>query len=354
VDPADYIWQKQTISDIPDSRATARLRRTLADHIREMMAAGHLGPYYCKRGENDPRWYFTNPGDTVMSLSRAYPYVPREVQADVRDCLQREMASRPPLSDAVATPDDSGASRMDFDVPLHLRSFNTEFYRRLPRAHNLYAVWQYADATGDSSYIRKNWPQAKSFAKQHAADFGAYAGGAAGAIGWARLAAIAGDDQARATAERCALGALAAVRNEQALREPMFQRYGFRQKWQQPFNLQCFHLLHLVPEVARYVRTDDQARRAVLEHIDAAVDHWPMWFVSQSSAFSRYYGESHALSPMFSKMIYPVRAMVERAHADRLAVWVDAEDAPRGDLFFIERLVLALEAHGRPRWEPVP
>jgi len=79
-----------------------------------------------------------------------------------------------------------------------------------------------------------------------------------------------------------------------------------------------------------------------------------MWFISQASAFSRYYGESHALSPLWSAMIFPVKALVERAEPRRLRVWVDAEDAPRGDLFYIERLALAIEALGTPRWAAAP
>jgi hypothetical protein len=78
-----------------------------------------------------------------------------------------------------------------------------------------------------------------------------------------------------------------------------------------------------------------------------------MWFISQASTFTRYYGESHAISPLFSAMIFPTRALVQRADPAQLAIWVDAEDAPRGDLFFIERLVLAIEAYGQEQWVDV-
>jgi hypothetical protein len=32
---------------------------------------------------------------------------------------------------------------------------------------------------------------------------------------------------------------------------------------------------------------------------------------------------------------------------------VDAEDAPRGDLYFLERLVLAIESHGDATWRDI-
>jgi hypothetical protein len=78
-----------------------------------------------------------------------------------------------------------------------------------------------------------------------------------------------------------------------------------------------------------------------------------MWFVSQASTFTRHYGESHAISPLYSAAIFPAKALIEQAPPDRLRVWVDAEDAPIGDLYFIERLVLAIEAHGRESWQDV-
>jgi hypothetical protein len=351
--PGDFIWQRQTVTDIPDSETIARLRRMLATHVGAMINAGHLKPYYCKRGENNPRWYFTNPGDTVWALGRAHGHLPASLQAAVRGYLQREMESYPPLSDAISTPDDEGTSRMDFDVPRHLREFEPEFYRDLPRVHNLYAVWLYTNATGDADYARRHWTSAATLAQRHREDFRAYAGGAAGAIAWARLAALVGDGQAVSAAEACALQALAALQNEPAMRQPMANRYGFRESWHQPYHLFGFHLLQLSPEVARYIRHHAAPRESIGQLVDAGVDHWPMWFVSQASAFSRYYGESHALSPLFSAMIYPVKALVQQSDPAQLRGWVDAEDSPRGDLFFIERLVLAIEAHGKVQWTDV-
>lgn len=348
-----YLWQKLTVTHIPDRGEAERLRRILTRHIGDMVAEGHLRPYYVKRGENNPRWYFTNPGDMIMALCGAYAHLPVDLQRRVGEYLGREMASYPPLGDTITTPGDEGASRMDFDVPDHLRGFDARFYRQLPRAHNLYAVWLYVDTTGDRAYVARHWNEIRAFAEQHHSDFNIYMGGAAGAIGWARLAAIAGDEKARMTAERRAHEALAAIRDESKRRDAMCERYGFGRPWHASFCPREFHLLHLVPEVARYVRHHPDVCHAVLQRMLAAVEQWPMWSISQASAFTRYYGESHALSPIVSKMIFPTRAMIERAAPARLAVWAVANDAPRGDLFFIERLVLAIESYGRYEWTGV-
>jgi hypothetical protein len=140
--------------------------------------------------------------------------------------------------------------------------------------------------------------------------------------------------------------------NEPAMRLPMFQRYGY-DKWHAEFHFQGYHLLHLTPEVGRYIRGRPEVRRELISHLDEAELHWPMWFLSQGSAFTRDYGESHALSPIFSAMIFPARALVQPAQAKELRMWVDAEDAPRGDLFYLERLVLAIEAMGKETWVDV-
>jgi hypothetical protein len=252
-----------------------------------MIDAGHLRPYYCSRGENNARWYFTNPGDTVLALSRAYAYLPADLQPRVWKYLEREMASYPPLSDAITTPNGEGVPRIDFEVADHLRAFDSRFYRQLPRAHNLYAVWLYVDATGDRAYVDQHWTDIQSFANKHDADFPIYLGGAAGAIGWARLAAMAGDGDARDAAEKRAREALAAMRDEAALRQPMCARYGFGQPWSETFLPRTFHFLHVTPEVARFTRNQPETRQAILEHTDAVIEHWPMWFISQASAFTR-------------------------------------------------------------------
>jgi hypothetical protein len=169
----------------------------------------------------------------------------------------------------------------------------------------------------------------------------------------ARLAFIVGDTPRTQAYAQESIAALAAVENETALREPMSRRYGFRPEWSDEFNFQGFHLLHVTPEVARYLRHRAEAKASIALCVDEAALHWPMWFVSQSSTFTRYYGESHALSPHYSKMIYPVKSLIERSSPEDLRRWVDAEDAPRGDLFFIERLVLAIEAYGEESWVDV-
>jgi hypothetical protein len=349
---SDYVWRKRTAVDV--SPQADDLKAILAEQVRAMIDAGHLGPYWAKRGELDGRWYFTNPGDTIGALARAYPHLPAPLQAETRRYLQAETAEYPPWGDRLNTPSDQGASRMDFQVPPHLWEWKDgSFYQQLPRLHNVYSLWLYADATGDWDSVRGHWPEIKSFYEKHRKDAQSYLGGAAGAIGLSRVAHRLGDNATATAAEQDAIEALAALEREAAMREPLFRRYGFDTKWHGEFNFQGYHLLSLTPETAGCIRDRALLRNQVLSHVETATLHWPMWFVSQASAFTRHYGESHALPPDFSAMIFPVKALVEQSPPEQLRRWVDAEDSPRGDLFFMERLVLAIESHGIATWRDI-
>jgi hypothetical protein len=349
VDLATYVWQKRVIRDLPAE--TSPFRQELVVQIGRMIDAGHLLPYYAKRGELNARWYFTNPGDLLGTLGRAYPYLPPECQLRLRGYLAQELTAYPPWTDRLNSPSDKGTPRQDFHVPEHLWEWQEgRLYSSLPRVHNVYAIWQYVDATDDTSRIRPHWAAIQSFYNSHREDVTSYMGGVAAPIALARLARRMEDQQAERAAVQDAVAALQAIRREAEWRTPMLRRYGFPVEWSEPFILSGFDLLSLTPEVARYVRDHAETRDAIVAHVEQGIDRWPMWFVSQASCFSRYYGESHAISPHYSAMIYPVKALLERESPEQLQTWVDAEDAPRGDLFFLERLVLALEALGQEQW----
>jgi hypothetical protein len=348
----NYVWEKQIVERIPV--AAEDLRRILAEEVREVLAAGHLLPYYTRRGELHSRWYFTNPGDTIAALSRAYPYLPEDLQPALREYLKAELTAYPPFERTLNAPHDKGRSRNGFVVPTDRVEWNDgKLYRSLPRVHNVYSLWLYADATQDADYIKQNWPAIKQFYQTQCEDIFQYFGGASAPIGLSRLARLVSDSSTEQLAIQDAAAALQTLHNEPNLREPLMRRHGLDSKWAAPFTFAGFHWLELTPETARYLRNHPALYDRVTSHVNEGVAHWPMWYVSQASAFTRYYGESHALPPDLSKMIFPVKALVERADPENLRKWVDAEDAPLGDWFFLERLVLALEAHGAAQWRDV-
>jgi hypothetical protein len=351
-DLEDYIWQQRTILAIPD--AAEPLRTELVRQVERMITAGHLQPYFAKRGELNARWYFTNPGDLIGLLGRVHPHLPPDLQLRLQLYLRNEMARLPPWTDCLNSPAEPGTPRQYFEIPEHIREWDDgRLYSSLPRVHNLYSIWSGLECLKDESLLQSHWEEIQAFYAAHRRDVNTYLGGVSAPIGLARLARHMGDSEVEHRAVEDARAALQAIAQEPGWRTPMMRRYGFSADWTDDFNFAGYHLLSLVPEVARYVRDHEELRDSISEHIARGADHWPMWFLSQASGFSRYYGESHALSPLHSAMIFPAKALIEQPPAQSLWKYVDAEDAPIGDLFFLERLLLTLEAHGQETWHDV-
>ena len=182
-----YIWQRRVISDVAPAADT--LRDELVAQVERIVEAGHLLPYYVKRGELNPRWYFTNPGDLVGTLAHAYPYLPTELRSRVRQYLADEMAEYPPWTDRLNAPSAAGTPRQHFRVPEHLWEWHDgRPYAALPRIHNVYSIWAYVDHTSDRSLLDAHWREIVSFYQQHQRNAKAYLGGVAAPIGLARLA----------------------------------------------------------------------------------------------------------------------------------------------------------------------
>lgn len=341
------MWEKLSVS----KTQADTLKTELVEQVQKVLNAGPLKPYFTQRGELHPEWHFTNPGDLVFALSRAYPHLPIEMQKPVKEYLRQAMGAHAPWSDALIKPDSKGTSRNLHELPqASFGWLRDEKYNALPRLHNLYALWLYTLQTSDAELINSHWLAIKAFYEKHRRDAGLYAGGLAGVLGFMRLAELKGAAAERDAAATHFQDAWAKFQSESATSEAAFKRWRGSDPWEKAFSHAGFHLLYLTPEIARLIRETPELRKAVQARTQAAVLQWPMWHLSQGSAFSRHYGESHALSPFMSAMIFPIRANVEQLPADRLRRYVDCEDAAIGDCFYLERLVLAIEATGESNW----
>lgn len=348
-DAARYVDEKRVVTDVgPEA---GELREILAGTVRRVLEAGHLGPYYTSRGEGSAHWYFKNPGDLVGALSAAFPHLPEPMKPKTAAYLRAEMKAYPPWTDVMLKNSDPDTARRNLH-PLPDPDFLFDAKRAWPRLHNVYALWRYADATGDAEFLRGHAKAVAEFYRKHRSEAPLTYGEMSGPIGMARLARTWGDAALEKEAGEDLRKALERGKDPAAMLEPSWGAYRLGRNAKDEFNLHAFFALHLAPETARFVKDHPDVRRAAQAFIDEGTYRYPMWFVSQASCFMRLYGESHAITPLYSKMVFPWKALVEEAEPDRLRVWVDAEDAPVGDLFFIERLVLAIEARGRAAWVP--
>lgn len=343
---APYVEEKLLVSEI--SPAADDLKEVLTEVVRKTIEAGPLNPYYVSRGELDPEYVFTNPADTIRGLAAAYPHLPAPFRPRVLEYLRREIARRPPWTDAPLRPEKGAASRNLHPLPVPDPPAKIPVR---PGLGNVYALWLYAENTGDWETIRANFPEIAAFAGRHARESEISFGAMGGLVGLARVARKLGD---KASADRAAadLGRSLDGIDLRRMTSESTKRAGHGATWQgdSDFFYGGFHYLDLSPEIGRAIADRPELKQAVLEQTARATLIFPHWFVSQASGFMRYYGESHAITPLLSEMIFPVKAWVEEAPAAKLRMWADAEDAPVGDLYFIKRLAAAIEAHGRRAW----
>jgi hypothetical protein len=224
-----------------------------------------------------------------------------------------------------------------------------------PGLGNVYALWLYAENTGDWDTVSANLRDIVRFYGKRRGDAEISFGAMGGCVGMARIARRLGERELAGQAMSHLARVLSRADIARMTAEST-RRAGHGAAWKKDsdFFYGGFHYIGLSPEIARAISDRPGLRRSVTEQTERATLCFPHWFISQASGFMRYYGESHAITPLLSEMIFPVKAWVEGAPAGNIRMWADAEDAPLGDLFFIKRLAAAIEAHGRGRWVRLP
>ena len=131
---ADYQGQPSQLPRVetvtaPDTSIAAngeQLRQKLADQVRKILDAGHLRPGYRSVGLFDGHTkdqygdylidYWHQPSDVLYMLTLAFPYLPSDMQQEVRVYLQNEYANYPPYEYSHIGW-EYGAAREPFDLP---------------------------------------------------------------------------------------------------------------------------------------------------------------------------------------------------------------------------------------------
>jgi hypothetical protein len=83
----------QPVQDQLEMPSVDKLSQKLEDEIGKILEAGHLRPGYFNNGQflyPELSDYFNNPGDTLYTLSIAYPHLSSQLQEQVKIYLQME------------------------------------------------------------------------------------------------------------------------------------------------------------------------------------------------------------------------------------------------------------------------
>lgn len=357
---SEYVWTEPYRPDhvAPD------LRLLLQQEVERIVETDeHLMPFYLERGFHGPGswppdvsnevepasvansnafWY--DPGELILTLSLAYPYLDSLLQARVRAYLATEMERFPPLL-PLPWPTDSwliqGRAREPYPVPMR-GSPNTWPPPGVP-IQTLYALWRYAQSTGDWEYLSARWNQIYElfYAKKDTID--SYAE-IAGAIGYARIARQLGHQDQADVGEEVAVQAMHAGRDFAQWLEKANKRYppDPNRPDERP-GLRTPVFFGLTPEVGRYLR---DTNLAAVEHVLDDVAGYPngsfLWYVTRSGVQAET-GETSYHSPEIGWSIFLAEAYIRQATQDQLRYWLDRPWG-LGDLWYLQKLVATIEA----------
>ncbi len=357
---ADYVTLDLTQ---PAANPPADLVQRLRAEVRAITSSGgHLIPYYLQRGfseshiwpynttnppgvpevsyRGDGNVYWHDPGELLYTLAAAYPYLDSALQAEVRSYVAAEMGRYPPLTDLVwgGTPWlKQGIARESYQVP-----FRSELNSWPPPAANisaLYALWLWSKNTGDWSYARSQWANARSLFESRRGSMFYYAD-IAGAIGYARLAQYFGETAAYQAGIQAAVAAMEAGRDFTAFRNRAANDYldprGMTTGWSAPV------FYGLTPEVGLYLReqTSGQAQAHLLSLENGDGLRW--WYLTRAGVHAEV-GETSCLAPSTAWAHFLAHAYIVGDSQATLSAWLDRPWG-RGDLYSIQKLVAVLQA----------
>lgn len=358
------------------------LSQKLEEEVNKLLSAGPLRPGYHAAGFIDLfgyGWYtdehefgeifdyFQNPADTVYTLLLAYPHLSPSVQTQVKTYLQTYYGpgSKYDFTKIVHVGWGSGMPREILDIPFEVKNTWGQPYRSPydPSTHpicsicgywtnfppfSFYAAWQYTKIIGnnDPIFAKSIFDQMSSKLEPPLTDevfikrpywLNLYI---AGYKGYLELQKLAGypQDQSKLSIYQHLLD----LRVNHFSKDTPYPALGSSSGSQESYNNALAiarNFMFLTPELADYLNQHiyAQIRTAVDEYTYVA----PYWFVSK---FDNSYGEGTFQSLYDYPSLFQAKAYILKDPYEQLVKWLDVPAFPRGDLFYIQNLVAALNA----------
>lgn len=335
---------------------TSQIRARLETEIQKILDAGLLRPGYYNTGQfniySELGDYFDNPGDTLLTLSLAYPHLSPDLQSDVLNYLDNYFRTyfNPTL---FATTGWVGASRQDIILPPEVevalpgkpaqQNNGPRFSWAYP-PQNFYAMWKYASIVPQSA--RTIYELAKSRLvvpipsyipvdnfRQKPYELNAYIAGYYGFIGLYNLAGI--QDNSLLNQVQSELNRL------QQMRVDIFSKdtYWVEDNYHKRHLNIARNFMMLVPELGQYLAN------TIAGSIQDAVDEYatvaPYWFVTRYEATI----DEGAMSNLYNNpAMFMANAYILNKTQEELYPYLDAPAFQIGDLFYIRNLIILLEA----------
>jgi hypothetical protein len=334
------------------------LKSLLADEVQKAVHAGHLRTGYFSNGliDNGSKLcgdnlleYWHNPGDILVTLIQALPYLSPTLQDQTKAYLQTEFTNFPPyLYDHIGWKD--GAAREAFILPPEVEAdrktigpvgqvpYDYDGWHLAPTT--FYALWKYAQVFGGAQQIynsskgRLEAVPSENYLIENPHVNNAYIAGYMGFLELEKLAGYPVSTNVKNTLQRILLLRI----NTFSKDNPDLWFEDNDLYYCRSFSV-ARNFMYMVPELAQYLH--DNINAAVGQAVDEYSYVAPYWFEAKpETAFAE-----GAINQFYDyPAIFAAKAMILQQPYTVLAKYIDVPAAPIGDLFYIQNLILAIEA----------
>jgi hypothetical protein len=342
-----FIWEVPTV-EFTNTNDSSALRTELSRSVEELISKDWR-PLVFPPGKHPREAYrfFTEPTETLLTLARAYEYLDSTLQKEVRQYIARMSHSGDPLDGPTGRRSyepDTGEIRSLYDIPAErLFRVNNDITRQ-PLAR-LYPLWLWAHVTGNWSRIKGDWKLLRELVAEepNKMEEDCRNGYLAGLIAYCRIAQRLRDNPA---VEK----GLSVTRN--ALRERLAFEFAYTRGGlisQVPVSRSIFsRWRHLTPEIGRICA--DYAGQTHKYLMDVYVDyHRPTWHMAWGVE-TMWRNECPFAFPTMSAEVFAAKALILHEPAEKLTGYLDVPWC-KADLFYIQKLVLCIEAYGNVTWQ---
>ncbi len=349
----------------------SEIQSRLETEIQKIVDAGHLRPGYYNVAQfiiSGMENYFENPGDTLYTLSIAYPHLSPGLKTQVQAYLQSEFNAYFD-NEMYGRTGWSGAARESMVLPPEVAADIAANYPPTVGAgggflwqypqHNFYAMWKYAqNVPGVNALTVYNLAKSKvvvpaptppsgnrtDYFRQQPYELNGWIAGYIGFLELQEMAGMTGADAALRTQVTNELNVL------QQMRVNNFSKDSY---WGDPnapgYRYYKKHLdiarnfIFLVPELAAHM--DNTIPTQVQQALDEYNYVAPYWFVSRYEATV---GEGVMANLYNYNALFQAKAQISCESQAELSKYLDVPAFARGDLLYIQNLVAALSASSYP------
>lgn len=355
----EYLWEFPLVTGI--SSQADPLEAILRSEVQAILDAGRLRPLRTFNGDQfaaSGYFLYWERGRLLTTLAWAYPHLTPAQQTAARAYVEAEVAD-PAYAPWVSSPrhiPPATGSRREYHPANQV--WNWESFWNLdgdtrPIVQALYGLWLWSYRTGDWSIVQENWTAIRNFYTANQGEANLY-GTMCAHLAVARMADYLDDAATLATATANANAQFVAGLDFGFVDDQAASDYAGMYESRRASELYLgFPFLGLSPEIGRYLAAEVEV--PVLARHAEGTARYPLWSLLHAPYFTYWTGgdEGNGLPVEIVGMIAPVERWVVGASAADLAVSVRSAPAGRGDCYWLEALVQAIEAHGTLSWVDV-